>query len=91
MVHSGPQERPSIPTELEARLAVACEGSQEDETQRLGQLADDLDGLRVILKSGDYCGSDLMRAWCAMRDASAFIRASLGEARTVNSVGIAKR
>lgn len=29
MVHSGPQERPSIPTELLSRLAVASEGSRE--------------------------------------------------------------
>jgi hypothetical protein len=32
-------------------------------------LVERLDQLRVILKSGDYNGADLMRAWCAMMDA----------------------
>ena len=37
-------------------------------------MADDLEqrlrSLRVVLKSGDYDGGDLMRAWCCMSDAA---------------------
>ena len=32
-------------------------------------LIERLKQLRAILKSGDYDGADLMRAWCAMMDA----------------------
>jgi MoxR-like ATPase len=33
-------------------------------------LVDRLRELRAVLKSGDYDGADLMRAWCAMADAA---------------------
>ena len=36
--------------------------------------------LRIVLKSGEYNGADLMRAWCAMIDAADMI-AELKEAR----------
>jgi len=41
------------------------------------ELIERLRNLRVILKSGDYTGGDLMRAWCAMIDAADTIEALL--------------
>lgn len=40
-------------------------------------LAERLEEMRVILKSGEYDGADLMRAWCAMSDAAAALRESV--------------
>jgi len=37
---------------------------------RLRELADRLRAFRRLLKSGEYDGADLMRAWCAMVDAA---------------------
>jgi len=36
----------------------------------MADLPERLRNMRVVLKSGDYDGADLMRAWCAMTDAA---------------------
>lgn len=54
-----------------------------------GDIVERLRQLRVVLKSGEYDGADLMHAWCAMIDAADRIEeleASLGE--TVRREGV---
>lgn len=48
-------------------------------------LAERLENHRVILKSGDYDGADLMRAWCAMSDAAAALRESVAREQAMQA------
>ena len=42
-------------------------------------LIETLGACRIILKSGDYDGVDLMRAWCAMNQAAAILHEQAAE------------
>ena len=57
-----------------AATPAASNGRIEAMTQT-DPLVEELRSHRLILKSGDYDGADLMRAWCCMIDAAARILA----------------
>jgi isoleucyl-tRNA synthetase len=42
-------------------------------------LVERLEASRIVLKSGDYDGADLMRAWCAMMDAVDALKAQANQ------------
>ena len=54
--------------ELQAEIYLAM--IHASPTVSTDGLVERLRELRVVLKSGDYDGADLMRAWCAMMDAA---------------------
>lgn len=48
-------------------------------TAQTEDLIERLENHRIILKSGDYDGADLMRAWCTMTDAAQALRSLQAE------------
>lgn len=76
---------------LVLRVVTAALAKQAQAAQQLPPpmvLVEALRTGRAILKTGDYDGADLMRAWCAMADAADYIeRAALAQVTELQKRG----